>query len=101
MTWRPSPGVPSQSSSDRNLIEQQPQTAQKLVDMYTKVVMPQARLAVESSLASYQTGTTDFLSVLTNELAVIDYEMNYHEQLHDFHASLVRLEQITGVELIP
>jgi outer membrane protein TolC len=77
------------------------QTAQKLVDLYSKVVMPQARLAVESSLAGYQTGGTDFLSVLTNDLAVIEYEMDYHEQLHEFHTSLVRLEQMTGVELIP
>lgn len=77
------------------------ETAQKLVDLYAKVAMPQARLAVESSLAGYQTGGTDFLSVLTNELAVVDYEMNYHEQLHEFHSALVRLEQLTGVELIP
>jgi cobalt-zinc-cadmium efflux system outer membrane protein len=77
------------------------QTAQKLVDLYSKVVMPQARLAVDSSLAGYQTGGTDFLSVLTNELAAIEYEMNYHEQRHEVHMSLVRLEQMTGVELIP
>ena len=76
------------------------QTAQKLVELYTQTVMPQARLAVDSSLASYQTGGTDFLSVLTNQLAAIDYEMNYHEQLHEFHVGLVRLEQLTGVELI-
>lgn len=76
------------------------ETAQKLVNLYSQTVMPQARLAVDSSLASYQTGGTEFLSVLTNQLAAIDYEMNYHEQLHEFHAALVRLEQLTGVELI-
>ena len=63
--------------------------------------MPQARLTVESSLASYQTGGTDFLSVFTNELAVIDYEMNYHEQMREFHLAMARLEEMTGVELIP
>jgi len=77
------------------------QTAQKLIDLYTKVLIPQARLTVESSLASYQTGSTDFLSVLTNELAITDYEMNYHEQLHEFHTALVLLEQMSGAELIP
>lgn len=76
------------------------QTAQKLVDLYTQTVMPQAKLAVESSLASYQTGGSDFLSVLSNELAVFEYEMDYHEQLHDFHMALVQLEQLTGVELV-
>lgn len=77
------------------------ETAQKLVELYSKVVMPQARLTIESSLASYQTGGTDFLSVFTNELAVIDYEMNYHEQMREFHLALARLEEMTGVELIP
>jgi len=77
------------------------ETAQKLVELYSKVVMPQARLTVESSLASYQTGGADFLSVFTNELAVIDYEMNYHEQMREFHLALARLEEMTGVELIP
>jgi cobalt-zinc-cadmium efflux system outer membrane protein len=77
------------------------ETAQKLVELYSKVVMPQARLTVESSLASYQTGGTDFVSVFTNELAVIDFEMNYHEQMREFHLALARLEEMTGVELIP
>ncbi len=77
------------------------ETAQKLVELYSKVVMPQARLAVESSLASYQTGGTDFLPVFINELAAIDYEMNYHEQMREFHLALARLEEMTGVELIP
>ena len=61
--------------------------------------MPQARLAVESSLASYETGTLDFLSVLGNQIAIFEYEMNYHEQMLEYHLALVRLEEMTGVEL--
>ena len=38
-------------------------------------MLPQARLALESSLASYQTGAVDFLSVLTNFGALLEYEM--------------------------
>ena len=76
------------------------QTAQKLIELYSGVVIPQARLAVDSSLASYQTGGTDFLSVFTNELAAIDYELNYHEQMQAYHLALARLEEISGVELL-
>jgi outer membrane protein TolC len=74
-------------------------TAQKLLDLYERTVIPQARLAVESSLASYETGATDFLSVLSNHVAAFEYEMNYHEQMQEYHLALARLEELTGVEL--
>jgi outer membrane protein, heavy metal efflux system len=76
------------------------ESAQKLMDLYSKVVIPQAKLAIESSLAAYQTGTTDFLSVLMNQLAVFEYEMAYHEQMQEHHMALARLEEMTGVQLI-
>jgi outer membrane protein TolC len=75
------------------------ETAQKLVDLYGQTIIPQARLAVESSLASYETGATDFLSVLSNHVAAFEYEMNYHEQMQEYHLALARLEELTGVEL--
>jgi len=77
------------------------QTAQHLADLYQKTALPQARLTSESSLLAYQSGSSmDFLSVLTNYVAAFEYELNYHEQLHEFHMAIVRLEEITGVELI-
>jgi outer membrane protein, heavy metal efflux system len=76
------------------------QTAQHLADLYQKTALPQARLTSESSLFAYESGSVDFLSVLTNYIAAFEYELNYHEQLHEFHSALVRLEEITGVELI-
>lgn len=75
-------------------------TAQHLADLYQKTALPQARLTSESSLLTYESGTMDFLSVLTNYIAAFEYELNYHEQLHEFHMAIVRLEEITGVELI-
>ena len=41
-------------------------TSVRLATLYRQTVLPQARLALESSMASYQTGAVDFLSVLTN-----------------------------------
>ncbi len=75
-------------------------TAQHLADLYQQTTLPQARLTSESSLLSYESGSMDFLSVLTNYVAAFEYELNYHEQLHEFHMAIVRLEEITGVELV-
>jgi outer membrane protein, heavy metal efflux system len=79
----------------------QAQTARKLMDLYAKSVTPQASLALESSLASYETGTLDFLSVLTNFMTVVEYELNYHEEMVRFHLALARLEEMTGLEIDP
>jgi outer membrane protein TolC len=76
------------------------QTAQHLAELFQKTALPQARLTSESSLLSYQSGSTDFLSIMTNYIAAFEYELDYHEQLHEFHMALIRLEEITGVELI-
>jgi outer membrane protein TolC len=74
-------------------------TARKLIDLYDKSVIPEARLALESSLAGYQTGHGDFLSVFSNFMNVVDNELIYHEEIMQFHVALARLEEATGMEL--
>ena len=76
-------------------------TARRLIDLYSKAVIPQAKLALESSIASYETGSLDFLSVFTNFQTVVDYELMYHEELMKFHVALARLEEMTGMEMRP
>jgi len=72
------------------------ETARKLIDLYQKSVIPQAQLAQESSMASYQTGAIDFLSVFSNFMTVVDYELMYHEEVMQFHVALARLEEMVG-----
>lgn len=74
-------------------------TSRRLVTLYGDSVLPQARLALESSLASYQVGGVDFLTVLTNFITVLNYELNYEEQHARFHEALARLEPLAGVSL--
>ena len=75
------------------------QTAYQLMSLYRDTVIPQAHLALQSSLNAYQTGTADFLSVFTNHIAVLDYEMNYHDQMLSYHLALNQLEELTGLKL--
>ena len=74
-------------------------TSRRLVTLYGDSVLPQARLTLESSLASYQVGSVDFLTVLTNFITVLNYELNYEEQNARFHQALARLEPFAGVAL--
>lgn len=76
------------------------EAAARLVELYRKAVIPQASLTLESSLASYETGKADFLAVLMNYITVVEYEMNYWEELQNLHLALVRLEEMTGRKLL-
>ena len=71
-------------------------TSLRLAGLYRDTVLPQARLAFESSMASYQTGAVDFLSVLTNFGTVLEYEMTYFDELASHHTAVSRLEEMSG-----
>jgi outer membrane protein TolC len=75
------------------------ETARKLVELYQKAVIPQAQLALESSMASYETGALDFLSLFSNFITVVDYQLMYHEEVMQFQVALAKLEELTGMEM--
>jgi cobalt-zinc-cadmium efflux system outer membrane protein len=77
------------------------QTSEQLVRLYRDTVIPQASLALESSLASYETASVDFLTVFMNYITVVEYEMNYYEELQDLYVALARLEEMTAMPLLP
>jgi len=74
------------------------EASRKLVDLYEKSVIPEARLAYESALASYQTGRGDFIALFSNFTSVVDYELMDHEEIMRFQVALAKLEELTGVE---
>ncbi len=70
-----------------------------LLQLYGDAIVPQATLALESSISSYRVGKVDFLSLLSNQQTVLEYEMKYYEVLVDYYKALVALESLTGEEL--
>ncbi len=72
------------------------QTSEQLVRLYGQTVIPQAGLALDSSLSSYETGAVDFLTVFMNYITVLEYQMNYFEELQNLYLALARLEEMTG-----
>jgi outer membrane protein TolC len=75
--------------------------AEQLLTLYSKAIVPQSTLALDSSVASYETGKVDFLDVIANFTTVLDYELNYYQQLVNHEKALARLEELTGLDLIP
>ncbi len=76
-------------------------TDANLLELYGNAIVPQATLALESSISSYRVGTVDFLSLLSNWQTVLEYEMKYYEVLADYYKALVTMESLTGEILTP
>ena len=70
------------------------ETARKLIDLYGKSVIPGAQLTLESSMSSYETGAIDFLTVFSNFMNIVDYQLMYHEEIMRFHVALAKLEEM-------
>jgi cobalt-zinc-cadmium efflux system outer membrane protein len=75
------------------------QASARLMKLYKQNVVPQGNLALESSLSTYETGSVDFLSVLSNFSMVLDYELNYYDEALNYELALSRLEEMTGQAL--
>lgn len=74
-------------------------SSEQLLKLYSQVIVPQSSLALESSMASYQVGTVDFLTILTNFTVVLDYEVSYYRELANYQMALTNLEPLVGLEL--
>ncbi len=70
-----------------------------LMNLYSKAIVPQSSLALESSMSSYEVGKVDFLSMLDNFIYVLDYEVNYYQELSNFETALARLEPLVNTDL--
>ena len=75
-------------------------TSRRLMDLYGDSVLPQARLALESATAAYEVGSVDFLTLLTNFITVLNYEVGYEEQHARYRLALARLEPLVGAEYV-
>jgi outer membrane protein TolC len=71
----------------------------RLLTLYSKGVVPQSSLALESSMASYQVGNLDFTSLIANFTTLLDYETDYYRQLADYQTALARIEVLTGTDV--
>ena len=75
-------------------------STRRLITLYQDSVLPQARLALDASLAAYETGSVDFLTLLTNFTTILNYELALEEQLTTLYRALADLEPLIGQVLL-
>lgn len=75
------------------------QTASSMLDLYKQRLIPQARLAMESSLTSYESGAVDFLTVLSNFSSILENEKDYYEQRTEYLKAMANLEEAVALNI--
>jgi len=73
--------------------------SEELVQLYGRALVPQSSLALDSSISSYEVGKLDFLSMVSNFQTILEYEIDYYQELTNFETALARLEVLVGREL--
>lgn len=71
----------------------------KSARLYETGILPLARLAVESSLAAYRVNRIDFLTLLDNQMTVLNYELSYASALSSYNKVLAEIDLLTGKTL--
>jgi outer membrane protein TolC len=73
--------------------------AERLVKLIGKAIIPQASLALESSIAGYGVGKVNFLTMLDNVLNLQQDELDLHRQKTDHEIALAKIEEVIGQPL--
>jgi outer membrane protein, heavy metal efflux system len=74
-------------------------TSERLLELYDSGVLRQSSLALESSVAGYQVGNVDYLTVMNNFMTVLTYQVQYHEEIAKHAQAKAQLEALTAMEL--
>jgi len=83
-------------------LRQQVATAEqsrKSVRLYETAILPQTRLAVESTLAAYKVSRADLAMLLDSQMSLYGYEISRARELVNFNKALAEIELLTGKRL--
>lgn len=75
-------------------------TAGNLLKLYRERIIPQASLALESSLANYKVDKVDFLALLSDINSLFSYELEYLKNLSNLWVAAAKIEELTAMNFI-
>jgi cobalt-zinc-cadmium efflux system outer membrane protein len=73
-------------------------TAEHHLHLYTSGIIPQARMALQSTSSNYQVGKTDFMALLEAQNTLLKYQLMEQEELVNLSKNQSMLGEITGEE---
>ena len=74
-------------------------TSEHHLDLYDTGIIPQARMALQSTMSNYQVGKTDFMALLDSQSLLLKYQLMEQEELVNLNKTLSQISEMTGEEL--
>lgn len=72
--------------------------ARELSALYETSIVPQAMAAVESSLSAYRVGEVDYMTLLSNQMTVNQFEIERVRLAAEYHEAVAEIAALTGTE---
>jgi len=69
--------------------------ARELAVLYRTSILPQAAAAVESALSAYRVGQVDYMTLLTNQMTLNQFEIETVRLTADYHEATAGIEALT------
>jgi outer membrane protein TolC len=75
--------------------------SRRLVTLYAEEILPQAEGVLTSTLSGYRVDQVDFLTLLSAQTTLFNYQLEAVRVTTDFHRALADLEAIAGLRVSP
>ena len=89
-----------------NLVEKEIETSltslqknKKRAELFKGNIIPQASQTLNSSLSAYQVDKVEFLTLVSNQLALFNFELEYFKAVSDYQKDFAELEFLVGKKL--
>ncbi|CAI2718284.1 TolC family protein [Nitrospina watsonii] len=71
----------------------------ELIQLVKTGIIPQAKQSLESALSAYSVDKIDFLTLIDNQVTLLNWEIKYHRELTHYEQNLAALESMVGKSL--
>ena len=69
------------------------------MELFRDAIIPQADQSLAAAIAGYQVDEVDFLTLLDNQVTLLNFEIDYYRHLSQYEKTLARLEAVVGRRL--
>lgn len=74
----------------------QAERARRLSELYRTSILPQAQASVEAALTAYQVGNVDYMTLLTNQMTVNQFEIERVRLAAEYLEAVAGIDALTG-----
>ena len=67
--------------------------------LFRDAIIPQADQSLAAAIAGYQVDEVDFLTLLDNQVTLLNFEIDYYRHLSQYEKTLAQLESVVGRRL--